>query len=143
LGNLFQTFLKINRQPSLIPETIELHKASKQLELVYAHNQRFHLDAEYLRVHSPSAEVRGHHPDQATLQVGKKNVGILSVTAVGNYALQINFDDNHNSGIYSWEYLHELCDKKENYWKIYLDKLTADGGNRDPDVTVIQLFDPH
>jgi DUF971 family protein len=126
----------------LIPETIELHKASKKLELVYAHNQCFFLDAEYLRVYSPSAEVRGHHPDQATLQVGKKNVGILSVVAVGNYALQINFDDQHNSGIYSWEYLRELCDKKSIYWQSYLDQLTASGGNRDPDIEVIKLFNP-
>ncbi|MDG1292850.1 MAG: DUF971 domain-containing protein [Pseudomonadales bacterium] len=127
----------------MIPETIELHKASKQLELVYDHNQRFLLNAEYLRVHSPSAEVRGHHPDQATLQVGKENVGILSVAAVGNYALQINFDDQHNSGIYSWTYLRELCDKKENYWQSYLDQLQASGKNRDPDVNVIRLFDPN
>lgn len=127
----------------MIPETIELHKASKQLELVYAHNQRFHLDAEYLRVLSPSAEVRGHHSGQATLQVGKKNVGILSITAVGNYALQINFDDQHNSGIYSWEYLRELCDKKVIYWQNYLDQLAASSESRDPDITVIKLFDPH
>lgn len=127
----------------MIPETIELHKASKQLELIYSHNQRFQLEAEYLRVHSPSAEVRGHHPDQATLQVGKKNVGILSVAAVGNYALQINFDDQHNSGIYSWEYLHELCEKKDAYWQRYLDQLTASGGIRDPDIDVINFFDPN
>ena len=125
----------------MIPETIELHKASKKLELVYAHNQRFHLEAEYLRVHSPSAEVRGHHPDQATLQVGKKSVGILSVVAVGNYALQINFDDQHNSGIYSWAYLRELCDKKEIYWQTYLGQLKVSGKTRDPDTEVIQLFD--
>ena len=127
----------------MIPETIELHKASKQLELIYSNNQRFQLEAEYLRVHSPSAEVRGHHPDQATLQVGKKNVGILSVAAVGNYALQINFDDLHNSGIYSWEYLHELCEKKDAYWQRYLDQLTASGGIRDPDIDVINFFDPN
>ena len=127
----------------MIPETIELHKASKKLELIYSNNQRFQLEAEYLRVHSPSAEVRGHHPDQATLQVGKKNVGILSVAAVGNYALQINFDDRHNSGIYSWEYLHELCEKKDAYWQRYLDQLTASGGIRDPDIDVINFFDPN
>ena len=127
----------------MIPETIELHKASKKLELIYSNNQRFQLEAEYLRVHSPSAEVRGHHPDQATLQVGKKNVGILSVAAVGNYALQINFDDQHNSGIYSWEYLHELCEKKDAYWQRYLDQLTASGGIRDPDIDVINFFDPN
>lgn len=127
----------------MIPETIELHKATKQLELVYTHNQRFYLNAEYLRVHSPSAEVRGHHPDQATLQVGKKNVGILSITAVGNYALQISFDDQHNSGIYSWAYLFELCEKKELYWQNYLNQLQDSGKNRDPDINVIRLCDPN
>lgn len=126
----------------MIPEVIELHKTSKQLELVYANNERFLLDAEFLRVHSPSAEVRGHHPGQAVLQVGKKNVSILSITGVGNYALQISFDDEHNSGIYSWEYLRELSEKKEAYWQSYLDQLIENGANRDPDIQTINLFDP-
>lgn len=126
----------------MIPEVIELHKTSKQLELVYANNERFLLDAEFLRVHSPSAEVLGHHPGQAVLQVGKKNVSILSITGVGNYALQISFDDEHNSGIYSWEYLRELSEKKEAYWQSYLDQLIENGANRDPDIQTINLFDP-
>ena len=127
---------------TLTPEAIELHKASKQLELVYANDERYRLTAEYLRVYSPSAEVRGHHPDQAVLQVGKKNIGIVSVAAVGNYALQITFDDTHNSGIYSWAYLRELCEKQSIYWQNYLNQLKAHGENRDPDIEVIQLFDP-
>lgn len=126
----------------MTPEAIELHKASKQLELVYADNERYHLTAEYLRVYSPSAEVRGHHPDQAVLQVGKKNIGIVSIATVGNYALQITFDDTHNSGIYSWAYLRELCEKKSIYWQSYLKQLKEHGANRDPDIEVIQLFDP-
>ena len=126
----------------MIPETVELHKQSKQLELAYADQQRFALDAEYLRVYSPSAEVRGHHPSQAVLQHGKKGVGIASISAVGNYALQIIFDDEHNSGIYSWDYLRELCEKRKEYWQDYLDRLIEQGKNRDPEVQVVSLFDP-
>lgn len=126
----------------MTPESIELHKASKQLELVYTNNERYHLTAEYLRVYSPSAEVRGHHPDQAVLQVGKKNVGIISIAAVGNYALQINFDDDHNSGIYSWGYLRELCDKRALYWQAYLKQLDEHKKSRDPTIQIINLYDP-
>lgn len=126
----------------MTPEAIELHKTSKQLELVYTNNERFHLAAEYLRVYSPSAEVRGHHPDQAVLQVGKKNVGIISISAVGNYALNINFDDGHNSGIYSWGYLRELCDQQDNYWQAYLNQLKSHNQSRDPNIEVINVYDP-
>lgn len=126
----------------MIPVSVELHKRSKQLELSYEDQQNTKLDAEYLRVYSPSAEVRGHHPDQAVLQAGKKNVGISSITVVGNYALQISFDDEHNSGIYSWDYLRELCDKREEYWQHYLNRLIEQGKNRDPEVEVVSLFDP-
>lgn len=126
----------------MIPESVELHKRSRQLELRYANQQSFKLDAEYLRVYSPSAEVRGHHPSQAVLQHGKKDVAISSIAAVGNYALQIIFDDEHNSGIYSWEYLRELCDNRESYWQDYLDRLIEQGKNRDPQVQVVSLFDP-
>ncbi|HAB55959.1 MAG TPA: 1-(5-phosphoribosyl)-5-((5-phosphoribosylamino)methylideneamino)imidazole-4-carboxamide isomerase, partial [Cellvibrionales bacterium] len=73
----------------------------------------------------------------------KKNVGILSITAVGNYALQISFDDQHNSGIYSWAYLFELCEKKELYWQNYLNQLQDSGKNRDPDINIIRLCDPN
>lgn len=126
----------------MIPESVELHKRSRQLELRYADQQIFKLDAEYLRVYSPSAEVRGHHPSQAVLQHGKKDVAISSIAAVGNYALQITFDDEHNSGIYSWEYLRELGDNRESYWQDYLDRLIEQGKNRDPQVQVVSLFDP-
>ncbi len=126
----------------MIPESVELHKKSKQLELAYSENERLLLDAEYLRVYSPSAEVRGHHPSQAVLQHGKKQVGITSIATVGNYALQINFDDEHNSGIYSWDYLKELGDNYNRYWQDYLDQLVEHGKNRDPDVQVINFFEP-
>ena len=126
----------------MTPEAIELHKTSKQLELVYTKNECYLLAAEYLRVYSPSAEVRGHHPDQAVLQVGKKNISIISIAAVGNYALQISFDDGHNSGIYSWDYLRELCDKQDMYWQAYLKQLIKNNQHRDPDIEVINLYDP-
>lgn len=126
----------------MIPISVELHKRSKQLELGYEDQPSVKLDAEFLRVYSPSAEVRGHHPSQAVLQFGKKNVGITSISAVGNYALQIIFDDEHNSGIYSWDYLRELSDKKEEYWQNYLERLIEQGKNRDPEVEVVTLFDP-
>lgn len=124
------------------PSSIVLHKKSRQLELGYADGSQFHLDAEYLRVFSPSAEVRGHHPSQAVLQHGKKHVAIESISAVGNYAIQLNFDDKHNSGIYSWQYLRELADNHDAWWQNYLDQLAAQGKHRDPDVQVVSLFEP-
>ena len=124
------------------PTNVVLHKKSRRLELQYAEHDPIVLDAEYLRVYSPSAEVRGHHPSQAQLQYGKKNVGITSLTPSGNYAVQINFDDGHNSGIYSWDYLFELGTQYDEYWSKYLDQLNNEGKNRDPDVQVVQLIDP-
>lgn len=126
----------------MTPASIVLHKKSKQLELSYANGSTLLLDAEYLRVFSPSAEVRGHHPSQAVLQHGKKNVGISSLTAAGNYAIQITFDDKHNSGIYSWGYLRELGDNYLDYWQSYLDQLTAQGQTRDPELQVVNILDP-
>ena len=122
------------------PKKIHLHKRSKQLELAYSDEQHFTLAAEYLRVLSPSAEVRGHHPDQAVLQVGKKNVGIESITAVGNYAIQIFFDDQHDSGIYSWEYLYQLCIHHDEYWQSYLDQLTQQKKCREANTEVINAI---
>lgn len=126
---------------ALTPSAIELHKKSRQLELRYSDGTRFILDAEYLRVYSPSAEVRGHHPSQAILQTGKKNIDIDSIKAVGNYAIQITFDDGHDSGIYSWQYLYELGQNHARYWGEYLQKLAASGQSRDPDVQVVTLID--
>ena len=126
----------------MIPQNIALHKKSRQLELQYDGEKPLVLDAEYLRVYSPSAEVRGHHPAQAVLQHSKKNVGIESVSPVGNYALQIHFDDNHSSGIYSWDYLHQLGVEKERYWQDYLQRLAAEGQSRDPEIQVVNLIDP-
>ena len=119
------------------PEKIHLHKRSKQLELVYPDEQYFTLNAEYLRVFSPSAEVRGHHPNQATLQVEKKDVAIESIIAVGNYAIQIFFDDQHSSGIYSWEYLHQLCIHHDEYWQRYLYQLKQQKKFREANTEII------
>ena len=127
----------------MIPTHVELHKQSRQLELVYSDGINVRLSAEFLRVHSPSAEVRGHHPSEAVLQFGKQQVGIHTVNAVGNYALQINFDDGHNSGIFSWQYLRELCDNRESYWQQYQQALIEQGKNRDPEIEVVNLFDPN
>ena len=124
------------------PTQIKLHKKSRRLELGYAESTTIVLDAEYLRVYSPSAEVRGHHPSQAVLQHGKKNVGIETIKPVGNYALQISFDDGHNTGIYSWEYLQQLGEQQEQLWTDYLQKLQQHGLSRDPDIQAIKLHDP-
>tara|TARA_B100000767_G_C19757151_1_gene533473 strand:+ start:916 stop:1287 length:372 start_codon:yes stop_codon:yes gene_type:complete len=121
------------------PQKIQLHKISKQLELVFNTNQRYLLSAEYLRVLSPSAEVRGHHPNQATLQFGKKDIGITSIASVGNYAIQIFFDDQHDSGIYSWEYLHQLCVKHDDYWQSYLAQLKRSNKCREANVDIIKF----
>ena len=122
-----------------IPSEIKLHRKSRTLELVYPDGQRFELDSELLRVYSPSAEVRGHGPGQEVLQVGKKNVALTDVKAVGHYALQLVFDDGHDTGIYSWDYLRELSEARDRYWQEYLDRLSAAGQNRDPDVQVVRI----
>ncbi|MCJ8298297.1 MAG: DUF971 domain-containing protein [Pseudomonadales bacterium] len=112
------------------PTAIKLHKKSKSLELTFVDGQ-FELRAEYLRVHSPSAEVRGHGIGQETLQVKKKFVGISNIEICGNYALKISFDDGHDSGLFTWDYLHELCQNHDLYWQRYLQKLKDAGQSRD------------
>ena len=110
-----------------IPEEIRLQKGARVLVLSYSENDAFALTAEYLRVHSPSAEVRGHAPGQEVLQVGKENVAIRGIEPVGHYAVRLVFDDGHDSGIYTWAYLRELCLKRDANWRAYLDQLTAAG----------------
>jgi DUF971 family protein len=122
-----------------IPMGIELHKRRKVLELIYSNDQRYELSCEYLRVQSPSAEVKGHGPDQAILQEGKIDVGIDHIEPVGNYALQLVFSDGHNTGIFSWAYLYELCTNQEQNWQDYLDRLAAEGKTRDPNVQVVRI----
>jgi DUF971 family protein len=125
-------------QSHVIPSAIELHQRSNILELHYG-AERYKLSCEFLRVHSPSAEVKGHGPGQEVLQVGKINVGIETIVPVGNYALQPTFTDGHNSGIFSWSYLHELCLSQQTLWQNYLDSLSAAGASRDPEVQVVRI----
>jgi DUF971 family protein len=124
-----------------VPQSIKLHTRSRELELVYADDLRFALPCEYLRVFSPSAEARGHGPGQEVLQVGKINVAIREINPVGNYALQLVFDDGHDTGIYSWDYLYQLGSQQQQRWQHYLEQLDAAGASRDPEVQVLH-FDP-
>ncbi|ANG61338.1 1-(5-phosphoribosyl)-5-((5-phosphoribosylamino)methylideneamino)imidazole-4-carboxamide isomerase [Marinobacterium aestuarii] len=113
-----------------LPSDIRLHLKSRTLELVYPDGS-FELTAEYLRVHSPSAEVRGHGIGQGVLQTGKKLVGLKQVVPAGNYALKIVFDDGHDSGLFTWEYLYDLAHDYDRYWNDYLRQLEAAGASRD------------
>ena len=114
-----------------VPTEIRLHRQSRQLEIRYDDGQCFLLDAEYLRVHSPSAEVRGHSPEQARLQTGKRNVNLTGVQPVGHYAVKLVFDDGHDSGLYSWDYLYQLGAARETNWQDYLARLATAGASRD------------
>ncbi|HLW12323.1 MAG TPA: DUF971 domain-containing protein [Casimicrobiaceae bacterium] len=115
-----------------IPTEVKLHQASRVLELVFANGRHFRLPYEYLRVYSPSAEVRGHGPGQETLQAGKRDVTIASVEPVGHYALRPTFSDGHSTGIYSWDYLYDLGERHDELWRRYLERMAAAGASRDP-----------
>ena len=117
--------------PILTPTSILLHQVSRVLELAFADGRTFRLPYEFLRVYSPSAEVRGHGPGQETLQVGKKDVTITEVEPVGHYAIRPVFSDGHATGIYSWDYLQELCLHQDDMWQRYLERLAAAGASRD------------
>jgi len=119
------------------PTKIHYHKQSRELELAFADGQSFRLSAEYLRVHSPSAEVRGHGLQMPILQYGKKDVTIQNVEGAGNYALKITFNDGHDTGLYTWEYLYNLGKNHDELWKMYLDRLEKEGQTRE--TSVIQL----
>ena len=120
------------------PKKIQLHKQSQQLE-VHFDTEPFKLSAEFLRVHSPSAEVMGHGPDQAVLQFGKKDVAITKIERAGNYAIKIFFDDGHDSGIFTWSYLYELCTTQEKLWQEYLDALITAGKTREKDTSIVKF----
>jgi DUF971 family protein len=115
----------------LAPTNITLHQKSRLLEIAFPDGKTFRLPYEFLRVQSPSAEVRGHGPGQEVLQVGKSNVEIRSLDPVGSYAVQPAFSDGHATGIFSWEYLHFLGENQERLWAEYLDKLAQAGASRD------------
>ena len=114
-----------------IPTEIKLHQASRAMELTFADGTSFRMPYEYLRVYSPSAEARGHGPGQETLQVGKREVTIAEVEPVGHYAVRPKFSDGHDTGIYSWEYLHDLGTRQQELWQRYLARLAAAGASRD------------
>ena len=115
-----------------IPTGITLHKQSRQLEIAFDDGENYSLPFEFLRIHSPSAEVRGHGPGQEVLQIGKKNVVLLEVEPVGHYALRLIFDDTHATGLYTWEYLHGLGKHQEELWQDYLHQLEEAGESREP-----------
>ncbi|TXS93910.1 DUF971 domain-containing protein [Parahaliea maris] len=123
------------------PRDVKLHRRSRTLELVYGDGESYHLPCEYLRVYSPSAEVRGHGEGQEVLQTGKLKVNITGVKPVGHYAIQLIFDDGHDTGLYSWDYLYQLAAEQDARWEDYLQRLQAQGGSRDPEVQVLK-FDP-
>lgn len=113
------------------PLEIKVHRKSALLELRYSADT-YRLSAEYLRVHSPSAEVQGHGPGQSVLQTGKKLVCFKDIIPQGHYAIRIEFSDGHDSGIFSWEYLFDLAVHERDYWQTYLDRLSAANASREP-----------
>ena len=116
----------------LNPTEITLHQQSKLLEIAFDDGSRYRLPYEFLRVHSPSAAVRGHGPSQEVLQVGKQDVNVIDVQPVGSYAIKVTFDDGHNTGLYSWDYLNELGKYQDALWHEYLCKLAEAGESRVP-----------
>jgi DUF971 family protein len=114
------------------PTEIKLRKQSQVLEVAFDNGSSFVLPCEFLRVHSPSAEVRGHGSGQEVLQVGKKGVLITEVNPVGHYAVQLTFSDGHSTGIYSWDYLYEIGRDQERLWQAYLRRLDGAGASREP-----------
>jgi DUF971 family protein len=116
---------------SPLPTEIKLHQQTRRFEVAFDDGQRFEFTFEFLRVQSPSAEVRGHGPGQETLQVGKRDVAIDHVEPVGNYGIQPTFSDGHATGIYSWDYLYDLGQNQEALWADYLKRLAAGAGSRD------------
>jgi DUF971 family protein len=115
-----------------IATDIAYRRADKVLSVTFDTGEQFDLPAELLRVESPSAEVQGHSPAQKTIVAGRRHVGIMAIEPVGNYAIRITFDDLHDTGIFSWSYLHEMGHHQEALWRAYLDGLAAKGLKREP-----------
>jgi len=116
-------------EKSITPTEINYHQKSRVLDIAYG-DERFHLTAEFLRVHSPSAEVRGHGPNQEVLQIGKEEVGIDRIEPIGNYAIRLYFNDGHDTGLYSWDELRRFCLNYDELWEGYLSRLRAAGHKR-------------
>jgi DUF971 family protein len=119
-----------------IPSEIKLHQASRILEVTFADGEVFRLPCEFLRVYSPSAEVREHGPGQEVLQAGKKDVGIDAIEPVGTYAVKLVFSDGHDTGLYTWDYLYQLGRDQDRLWQAYLERLRQAGASRDGTVPV-------
>ncbi len=115
-----------------IPTEIKLHQVSRKLEIAFNNGARFELPCEFLRVYSPSAEVRGHGPGQEVLQVGKKNIEVKGIEPVGSYAVQLTFSDGHDTGLYSWDYLYELGENYAELWDRYMSRMNAASASREP-----------
>ncbi|MGH6959789.1 MAG: gamma-butyrobetaine hydroxylase-like domain-containing protein [Dongiaceae bacterium] len=124
------------------PSTLRLHRKSRRLEIGYADGTRYELPCEYLRVYSPSAEVRGHGGGEPVIVPGKRNVGIDKVEPVGQYAVRLNFDDGHQTGLYSWDVLEDLGANHDRYWARYLARLEQHGLTRDSEVTKLSALPP-
>ena len=122
------------------PTRVVVPEAKDGLLIEFSDGQEYNLPAEFLRVHSPSAEVRGHGEGNENLQFGKRDIKIASLEHAGNYALQIVFSDGHDSGIYSWEYLRKLAENQNAMWSAYLEKLHHEGLSRDSESQVIKLL---
>jgi len=114
------------------PTEIKLHQKSRILEIAFADGKTFQLPCEFLRVYSPSAEVRGHGPGQEVLQVGKQNVDITKIEPVGSYAVQLTFSDSHDTGIYSWDLLYDYGMHQQEMWQHYLERMKEAGASREP-----------
>lgn len=114
------------------PTEIKLHQKSRMLEIAFADGKTFQLTCEFLRVYSPSAEVRGHGPGQEVLQVGKKNVDITKIEPVGSYAIQLIFSDGHDTGLYSWDLLYDYGVNQQEMWRHYLKRMEETGASREP-----------
>ena len=114
------------------PTEIKLHQKSGVLEVAFSDGKTFRLPCEFLRVYSPSAEVRGHGPGQEVLQTGKQNIAITKVEPVGSYAIQLTFSDGHDTGIYSWDLLYDYGMRQEEMWAHYLKRMAEAGASREP-----------
>ena len=123
-------------QGTPMPTEIKLHQKSRMPEIAFADGQRFELPCEFLRVYSPSAEVRGHGPGQEVLQVGKQDVEITQIEPVGSYAVKLVFSDGHDSGLYSWDYFYDLGVNQEALWKRYLERMAEAGASREAPKTL-------
>ena len=123
-----------------VPTRLLLHKASRLLEVGYADGSCYQLPCEYLRVYSPSAEVRGHSGGEPMLLGGKKNVNISAIEPVGRYAVRLRFDDGHDTGLYSWDILRELGVNHEAWWARYLERLAQHGMSRESDLTKLSAL---